>query len=226
VRIGAAAGIAGIAAWVSYWHMVAVASRYGETEDAAHLLPLSVDGLVVVASVSLVELADRIRTATGQNSPDKTTPLDQESAELCRTIRAQARDARRRGVLRAPVRILSHASAPAILSGRAGQNLPKVSLDKIPTPAVPVRRNSVRRPKRHNSVPRHARTESAGQKSTAGRPGPSEAELARVRAILSETGDLSAAVTELGKSERTLRRWLAAPTNGHAPAGAGQNSEA
>jgi hypothetical protein len=46
-----------LAAWLSYWHMVGVASRYGETEAAAsYLLPLSVDGLVIVASVSLVEI--------------------------------------------------------------------------------------------------------------------------------------------------------------------------
>jgi hypothetical protein len=61
VRLGATAVIAGIAAWVSYWHMVSVAARNGESASSAHLLPLSVDGLVVVASVSLVEIAARLR---------------------------------------------------------------------------------------------------------------------------------------------------------------------
>lgn len=60
-RVGAATVIAGIAAWVSYWHMVAVALRYGESPDSAHLLPLSVDGLVVVASICLFELGTRLR---------------------------------------------------------------------------------------------------------------------------------------------------------------------
>jgi hypothetical protein len=60
VRIAATAVIAGIAGWVSYWHMVGVAGRYGETSDSAHLLPFTVDGLIVVASVSLVELGSRI----------------------------------------------------------------------------------------------------------------------------------------------------------------------
>nr|WP_233600029.1 DUF2637 domain-containing protein [Micromonospora sp. M71_S20] len=60
-RLIAAGVIAGIAAWVSYWHMVGVAARYGETSAAAsYLLPISVDGLVVVASISLVEIAGRI----------------------------------------------------------------------------------------------------------------------------------------------------------------------
>jgi hypothetical protein len=62
-RLVATTAIAGIAAWVSYWHMAGVASRYGEQGASPFLLPLSVDGLVIVASVSLVELAGRIRTA-------------------------------------------------------------------------------------------------------------------------------------------------------------------
>ena len=63
VRVVATSGIAGIAAWVSYWHMAGVAARYGERGATPYLLPLSVDGLVIVASVSLVELAGRIRAA-------------------------------------------------------------------------------------------------------------------------------------------------------------------
>ncbi|WP_446723625.1 DUF2637 domain-containing protein [Micromonospora sp. S4605] len=50
---------------MSYWHLVGVAARYGETSyGAAYLLPISVDGLVIVASVSLVEITARIRAAT------------------------------------------------------------------------------------------------------------------------------------------------------------------
>lgn len=65
----ATAVIAGIAAWVSYWHMAAVAGRYGETGASPYLIPLSVDGLVVVASVCLVELGGRIRDAeTGHSA--------------------------------------------------------------------------------------------------------------------------------------------------------------
>ncbi|MFI7651040.1 DUF2637 domain-containing protein [Micromonospora sp. NPDC049460] len=62
IRITATAVIAAIATWVSYWHLVGVAARYGETDaGAAYLLPISVDGLVIVASVSLVEITGRIR---------------------------------------------------------------------------------------------------------------------------------------------------------------------
>ncbi|MEU1883931.1 DUF2637 domain-containing protein [Micromonospora rifamycinica] len=62
-RWAATALIAGIAAWVSYWHMASVAAHYGETNGAQYLLPLSVDGLVVVASICLVELGGRINAA-------------------------------------------------------------------------------------------------------------------------------------------------------------------
>jgi len=59
-RVVATATIACIAAWVSYWHMVGVAARYGETGASPYLLPVSVDGLIVVASICLVELGGRI----------------------------------------------------------------------------------------------------------------------------------------------------------------------
>src|SRR3954466_2641765 len=75
VRLIAASAIAGIAAWVSYWPMAGVAARYGETGASPYLLPLSVDGLVIVASVSLVELAGRIRTLeTGTTETATSTP--------------------------------------------------------------------------------------------------------------------------------------------------------
>ena len=64
VRLITTAIIAGIAAWVSYWHMVAVIARYGETGAGPYLIPLTVDGLVIVASVCLVELGGRIQAAS------------------------------------------------------------------------------------------------------------------------------------------------------------------
>ncbi|MEU4424826.1 DUF2637 domain-containing protein [Actinoplanes sp. NPDC024001] len=66
VRFAATVLIASIAAWVSYWHMADVISRYGETGASPYLIPLTVDGLVVVASVCLVELGSRIRALTAQ----------------------------------------------------------------------------------------------------------------------------------------------------------------
>ncbi|WP_435209080.1 DUF2637 domain-containing protein [Micromonospora sp. bgisy143] len=66
IRVVAASAIAAIAAWISYHHMVGVVARYGETGTVPYLLPLSVDGLIIVASVSLVELSARRRKAEHQ----------------------------------------------------------------------------------------------------------------------------------------------------------------
>jgi hypothetical protein len=49
--------------------MTAVAARYGERGGTPYLLPLSVDGLVAAAGVSLVELASRIRINPDEPSP-------------------------------------------------------------------------------------------------------------------------------------------------------------
>jgi hypothetical protein len=47
--------VAAIAAWSSWSHMVHVALRYGERPEVAYVLPLSVDGMLVVASAAMVE---------------------------------------------------------------------------------------------------------------------------------------------------------------------------
>lgn len=79
-RLAATAAIAGIAAWVSYWHMAGVAARYGETGASPYLLPISVDGLVIVASICLVELAGRIRAAEVEIAEEKAAAAEQAAA--------------------------------------------------------------------------------------------------------------------------------------------------
>lgn len=54
-RNWSAAVVAGIAAWSSYQHMVHVALTVGERPDVAYLVPLSVDGMLVVASTAMVD---------------------------------------------------------------------------------------------------------------------------------------------------------------------------
>jgi hypothetical protein len=54
-RNTSAAVVAGIAGYVSYWHQAEVAKLAGERDEIAHLLPLSVDGLLIVASVAMVD---------------------------------------------------------------------------------------------------------------------------------------------------------------------------
>ena len=79
-RLLAATAIAGIAAFVSYWHMVGVAARYGETGASPYLMPLSVDGLIIVASISLVEISGRLHTVTADPAPADSTPAPTPAA--------------------------------------------------------------------------------------------------------------------------------------------------
>ena len=81
-RMAATGCVAAIAAWVSYWHMAAVAARYGEASTSAHLIPLSVDGLVIVASVCLVEIAGRVRSVADTTSPAAAGPVHEPAAPV------------------------------------------------------------------------------------------------------------------------------------------------
>ncbi|GAA4569590.1 DUF2637 domain-containing protein [Planotetraspora kaengkrachanensis] len=48
-------GVAAVAGWVSYWHAVAVIERYGaEDELSAHLVPVTVDGMIYASSMVLL----------------------------------------------------------------------------------------------------------------------------------------------------------------------------
>lgn len=55
VRNVSAGAVAAIAAWSSYSHMVHVALGYGERPQVAYALPFSVDGMLIVASVVMVD---------------------------------------------------------------------------------------------------------------------------------------------------------------------------
>lgn len=54
-RNASAAVVAGIAAYASYWHQVQVALMAGERVELAHIIPLSVDGVLVVGSIVMVD---------------------------------------------------------------------------------------------------------------------------------------------------------------------------
>ena len=53
--------IAGGGAWLSYWHQVDAILRYTTDVEAAHILPGLVDGLMIIASVSVYELNAHLR---------------------------------------------------------------------------------------------------------------------------------------------------------------------
>lgn len=54
-----ALGISGISAWLSYWNQNAAFHRYADAQTA-YLLPLAIDGMMIIASVTLMVLNARI----------------------------------------------------------------------------------------------------------------------------------------------------------------------
>ena len=60
-RVCATIGVAFAAGWLSYWHMAATVSQHGEHGSSAYVWPISVDGLMTIAAIALVELGARIR---------------------------------------------------------------------------------------------------------------------------------------------------------------------
>jgi hypothetical protein len=110
VRVLATIVISGIAAWVSYWHMAGVAARYGETGTSPYLLPISVDGLIVVASICLVELAARIRAA--ETEPALSTVAQAASVDPGRELVPVA--APSAGGQPGPLRVVGNGTVPMI----------------------------------------------------------------------------------------------------------------
>ena len=55
--VAAVLSVAGVAAWVSYWHAVAVVSGHGEPGLTGHLYPVVIDGLIIAASMVLLDSA-------------------------------------------------------------------------------------------------------------------------------------------------------------------------
>lgn len=136
VRMAATASITGIAAWVSYWHMVGVAARYGEQGTAPYLIPLSVDGLVVVASVCLVELAGRFRDAEvgGIHPPaavvttmvDSGLPASEAPAEVPAEVKPASRP-RKAAASTAPKRPFAVTQRAAAALQSDGMDVPRIA---------------------------------------------------------------------------------------------------
>ena len=71
--------LAGIAAVVSYRHMHTLTLAHGESRWTAALIPLSVDGMIVASSMTL--LAD---SRTGQHGGVWASPLSVETSPVRR----------------------------------------------------------------------------------------------------------------------------------------------
>jgi len=85
-RVAATVGVASAAGWLSYWHMVAAVADHGESAANAHIWPATVDGLMAVAAVGLVELSARIRVLRTQ--PQRVSDATTSAAELIKAVDA------------------------------------------------------------------------------------------------------------------------------------------
>jgi hypothetical protein len=61
----AVVAVAGVAAYVSYWHAVTVVTGAGEPSSIAHLYPIVIDGIIVAASMVLLDAARHSEAAPG-----------------------------------------------------------------------------------------------------------------------------------------------------------------
>ncbi|WP_433493668.1 DUF2637 domain-containing protein [Micromonospora sp. CA-248089] len=218
IRMAATSVIAAIATWVSYWHLVGVAARYGEAgAGAAYLLPISVDGLVIVASVSLVELTARIRAGQPEQHPQLPVAATPSPASTTRMPHAASAGRRDEGT--------------ADASSGAG-----ASADPVPCPDPPQRRpqhdagDGERRPRRHLVDVANARVQRPSAASAVnGEPAVNGDQL-----VPSETAAAVAywhrrephlhpaeIAARIGRSERTVRRYW--PPRPQTPPAANEN---
>jgi len=87
-RILATLGVAGAAGWLSYWHMAATVSQHGEHGGSEYVWPVSVDGLMTIAAIALVELGARIRQL--EAAAVEATPISPAVAQAEEIIRQAA----------------------------------------------------------------------------------------------------------------------------------------
>jgi hypothetical protein len=59
----AVVAVAGVAAYVSYWHAVHVVTHHGEADLIGHLYPVAIDGIIVAASMVMLDAARHMETA-------------------------------------------------------------------------------------------------------------------------------------------------------------------
>ena len=85
-RVSATIAVASAAGWLSYWHMVQAVADHGETVANAHIWPATVDGLMAVAAVGMVELGARIRVLKSQ--PQRVVDVAASATELIKAVDA------------------------------------------------------------------------------------------------------------------------------------------
>ena len=91
VRLVITFAVGGFAAWVSYWHMESVARQLGETDGTQYVYPLIIDGMMIVATISLIELGRVARSIRKAEEAARTPKVDSpQGADPKATVTADA----------------------------------------------------------------------------------------------------------------------------------------
>lgn len=62
-RVAGLAPVAGVAAWMSYWHLQNLMEHYGADEFSSHIAPFGIDGFMLMMSVALLAPAAVAKSA-------------------------------------------------------------------------------------------------------------------------------------------------------------------
>lgn len=84
--------VAGVAVFLSYGHMVGTVSQYGEHGIRAEVFPLGVDGFMLVATLSLIEVTRKIRQL--EDDQPEEIPVSPAVGPLWQPPRAEHRTPR------------------------------------------------------------------------------------------------------------------------------------
>lgn len=126
--------VAAVAALVSYFHLSGLLSHYGESRLIAHLGPLAVDGLMVMASASLMATAPGrtsdtpavaarpADSAEADENPDTIADIRPDAAPEALPARARTPSTRRQQTTAAKVAALA-AKHPDMTSGEMAKRI-------------------------------------------------------------------------------------------------------
>jgi hypothetical protein len=104
VRLAITLALAGFAGWISYWHMVDVARMLGENSGSQYIYPLIIDGMMLVATISLIEvgrLGQAVTTVEAAAEDEKASARKCKPGCTCKRHTRKA-PAKRKRVVKAP----------------------------------------------------------------------------------------------------------------------------
>jgi hypothetical protein len=92
--------VGGVAAWVSYLHMRSVALMLGEADGAEFFYPMIIDGMMLVATISLIELGRLARTVEQIEAAALPAEVDPQVTARRKAAAAKAAETRRKNAAR------------------------------------------------------------------------------------------------------------------------------